>query len=134
MIRIKILMFLTLIWWNFELLLFQIFLLSFCLLVAFPLLIFVTSSLNSLCLFVFFFQYFFSLPFHSGSFYGDILNSKIISLAMSSLLISPSKALFISSIVFFISSFSFQFFLRFFMSLLHRLSFSAFCLFDSLEP
>ena len=132
LIKIKT-MFLTLIWWSSESLLFKYFfsfLLSFCLLMVFPLLIFVTSSLDTL----FFFQYFFSLPFHSGSFYRDIVNSEIISSAMSNLLISPSKALFISSIVFFISSFLFSSFLRFSSLCLHCLSFSAFFLLDSLEP
>lgn len=122
LIKIKTIMFLTLIWWNSESLLFHIFLL-------FPsvsLWHFHYSYLSHrpwilydvLFCFVFSFQYFFSLPFHSGSFYGDILNSEISSSAMSNLLISPSKVLFISSIVFFISSFSFQFFIKVFTSLL----------------
>lgn len=63
LIKIKT-MFLTLIWWSSESLLFKYFfsfLLSFCLLMVFPLLIFVTSSLDTL--FFFFFSIFLLLAF-----------------------------------------------------------------------
>ena len=84
LIKIKTIMFLTLIWWSSESLLVQIFLLFPSFLLS-PYGISTTHICHIILGYSIFFsfQYFFSLPFHSGSFYGDILNSEIISSAMS---------------------------------------------------
>lgn len=85
----------TLIWWNYQLLLFQIFLL-FLSSSGISITIVVPPSLDSL--------FCFGVCSHCFSvlevFYRDIFNSEILSLSVSNPLIIPSKALFISIIAF----------------------------------
>ena len=68
--------------------------------------------------FFFFLQSLFFLLFSFRGFYWDIFSLKFLVLTMSSLLISPSKAFFISVTVFLISGIYFWFFLRISISLL----------------